>query len=131
MSSLSKTPDENDKPEVQEAWELGKDYSPDDVCHHCARCPTGEMDTDTEILNKLKRLAGWVEQRESDFSPPDPNAHSLFCDELYPAFRDGFWNHCTSPANCKVCSAPKMKCYHERQGLGGYCPQTGGDKEIF
>lgn len=131
MSSITHQPDESDSYEVQRAFELGKEYSPDDVCHHCARCPTGEMDTDADILNKVKRLAGWIEKTESDFSPPDSEAHSLFCDELYPAFRSGFWNNCPPPADCKVCSDPKMKCYHERQGLGGYCPHTGGNKEIY
>jgi hypothetical protein len=131
MSSLSRTPEKTDRHEIHEAYEKGKEYSPDDVCHHCARCPTGEMDEDTSILNEVKQLAGWVKNGESSLSPPDPKSHSLFCDELYSAFRKGFFESCTTPAECRICSDPMTMCYHERQGLGGYCPHTGGNKEVY
>lgn len=131
MTQVSKKPDDTDSADVHRAWEIGKEFSPDSVCHHCARCPTGEMDGDTEILNTLKKLAGWREKSSGHFSPPNSESHELFCDELYPAFRNGFWTHCPPPEDCRVCSDLSVKCFHEREGLGGYCPYTGGNKEIY
>lgn len=131
MSLVSKKPEKDDRDEVHEAYQLGHDNSPADVCHHCARCPTGTMGGDSLVLDELKRLAGWIEKSGGDISPPSDNERTLFSDQIYPTFRRGFFDGCATPANCRICSDSEVMCYHERQGLEGYCPHTSGSKEIY